>query len=208
MQELGFIAAVSLGAIFAASGLVKLRDSNGFVFAVLDYEVLPRRLATLYARSLPPVELLCGLALLVGVTPVPASLTVTALLLSFFAGVAINIVRGRKLDCHCFGSGSSEPLGWVTVVRIWVLLACAAATFGWRGSGLFVPPPSDALPSLLLALALVLILYLLRAVPVQWAVWRITAPAAWKEPRRGRMISLRNEPALQGLRTTVHREGR
>jgi hypothetical protein len=41
MNDVGFIAAVALGFTFLASGVGKLRDHEGFVLAVLDYEVLP-----------------------------------------------------------------------------------------------------------------------------------------------------------------------
>lgn len=194
MHTLGFVGALTLGAVLLISGLGKLQDVSGFVIAVLEYEVLPRPLAILYARTLPVAEVACGLALVAGVLPVAIGAFAAVLLVSFLVGVSINLLRGRALDCHCFGVGSSEPLGWMTLARIGVLLICAAATMAWRGSGMFALPSPEILPAVLLAAGILLLLYLARAIPIQSHIWRITAPAEWKEPRRGRMVSLRNYP--------------
>jgi peroxiredoxin len=40
-----------------------------------------------------------------------------ALLLLFVAAIAVNLARGRKPDCRCFGRLSSRPVGWSTVAR-------------------------------------------------------------------------------------------
>ncbi len=46
MQTLGFIAAISLGLVFLGSGVSKVRDLNGFVLGVFEYDLLPRPLAS------------------------------------------------------------------------------------------------------------------------------------------------------------------
>ena len=40
-------------------------------------------------------------------------------------GIGINLARGRKPDCHCFGRPDSSPAGWKTLVRNGVLAAVA-----------------------------------------------------------------------------------
>jgi peroxiredoxin len=55
-----------------------------------------------------------------------------ALLLLFAAGIAINLVHGRKPDCHCFGQLHSSPAGWSTLARNGVL-AAVAAFLVWQG---------------------------------------------------------------------------
>lgn len=126
-ESIAFVAAIALGVTFLVSSVGKLRDRGAFVLGVLEYRVLPPPLAMAYGRVLPFVELVCGLALVAGLWPVWAGLLSAALLLSFLVAVAINLARGRRLDCHCFGSQQSEPLGWTTLVRLSVLLVCAAA---------------------------------------------------------------------------------
>src|ERR671933_3073293 len=60
-----------------------------------------------------------------------------ALLLLFVAGIGINLARGHKPDCHCFGQLHSSPAGWKTLGRNGVLVAVAGfvAWQGWEDAG-------------------------------------------------------------------------
>lgn len=190
MSALGFVAAVGAGAVLLLSGAGKLRDRRGFVSAVLEYDVLPSGLAVAYGRLLPWAEVACGLALVCGILPVVAGAFACLLFLSFLVGVGINLRRGRRLDCHCFGARHAEPIGWVTVVRLVALLASAALAGATRGRSVVVLPPPDAAPAALLAATALTGLYLLRAAPAQWDMWRVRAtPGATM--RRG-CVSFRN----------------
>jgi len=212
METVAFIAAMTLGLTFLASGIGKLRDPREFVIAVVDYNVAPRTLAVVYARLLPFAEVICGILLLVGVWPTAVGVGAIGLLGSFLFGVGANLLRGRELDCHCFGSRRSEKLGWVTIARISVLILCGLAVT--RGtSAPLVTSGTELFPAIFVAVAVLLSLYLLRAAPVQWSVWR-TRP----EPGatlRGGCVSFRNQPlgatgttAVEGnvaiVRTGVH----
>jgi len=55
----------------------------------------------------------------------------------FVAGIGINLARGRKPDCHCFGQLHSAPAGWKTLVRNGVLAAVAGFVLweGYDGAG-------------------------------------------------------------------------
>ena len=55
-----------------------------------------------------------------------------ALLLLFVAGIGINLARGHKPECHCFGQLHSAPAGWSTLVRNG-LLAVIAGFILWEG---------------------------------------------------------------------------
>jgi peroxiredoxin len=48
------------------------------------------------------------------------------LLVAFAVAIIINISRGKRPDCHCFGQMHSEPIGPSTLARNGVLLALAA----------------------------------------------------------------------------------
>jgi hypothetical protein len=192
MNDVGFIAAVALGFTFLASGVGKLRDHEGFVLAVLDYEVLPPLLAAAYGHILPLVEVTCGLALLIGLMPTASGTVAVAMLVSFLVSVVVNLARGRSIDCYCFGSGSSERLGWVTVSRLVVLLMCAGLVLAWRGNAILVPPPPGVLPASLLGMALTIGIYLLRAAPATWHNWH--AKAELGITLYGGRVSLRDLP--------------
>jgi putative oxidoreductase len=121
------ILSITLGIIFLASAIPKLRHPKGFILAALEYRVLPSRLSWLYARLLPPLEFLLALLLLTGTAVRSATVIVSLLLLSFIAAVAINLARGRDLDCHCFGKATKRPIGWGLLLQDGALLGAAIA---------------------------------------------------------------------------------
>jgi thiol-disulfide isomerase/thioredoxin len=55
-----------------------------------------------------------------------------SLLLLFVAGIGVNLARGRKPDCHCFGQLHSAPAGWSTLARNGALAALAGFVL-WAG---------------------------------------------------------------------------
>ena len=109
-----------LGPLLLLSGETKL-TRGGFRSAVLEYRVLPDKLATLYATATPWLELLTAFALIAGVIVRVAAIAATALFVSFGGGIAVNLWRGRNLDCHCFGQMYSETLSVMSLVRVAVL---------------------------------------------------------------------------------------
>jgi len=118
-----------LGGVFLASALPKLRSPKAFLLAVVDYRILPLSLARPYAWLVLRGELLCALLLLSGLdVPLAAGLA-TLLLLSFIVAVAINIMRGRELECHCFGAARRRRGGWRVLHEDIVLLGGAIALF-------------------------------------------------------------------------------
>lgn len=91
VDSVTLIATLTLGFAFLASGLNKLLDREAFVRGVLDYEILPPRLAVVYTRLLPWIELACGVALVVGVWPIGTALLGMLILASFAVAVLVNL---------------------------------------------------------------------------------------------------------------------
>jgi thiol-disulfide isomerase/thioredoxin len=125
------IARLVLAAVFVLAGVAKLLDLPGSRKAIIEFG-LPALLASPLALLLPLAEL--GIA----VTLIPASsawwgaLGALGLLLLFVVGISINLARGRKPDCHCFGQLHSAPAGWKTLARNGVLAAVAGFVL-WAG---------------------------------------------------------------------------
>lgn len=115
---------IIVGVCFLAAALPKLRHPKGFVLAVLEYRVLPFHLSRAYARLLPPLECLLGLLLLTGVAVRSAAIVSSLLVLTFITGVGINVIRGRTLECHCFGKTATRMIGWKLLLED-VALLCA-----------------------------------------------------------------------------------
>lgn len=97
-----------LAGVFFAAALPKLRHSRAFAMTVVDYRVLPVRASLVIARVLPPLELLAVLLLLAGIAVRASALLLVLMLVSFIIAVAINLARGRDLDCGCFGASAKR----------------------------------------------------------------------------------------------------
>lgn len=125
------IARLVLAVVFTTAGLAKLVDRAGSQKAVVDFG-LPAITAGPLAILLPLAELAVAVALIPRATAWVGAVGALALLLLFMAGIVINMARGRKPDCHCFGQLHSAPIGWRTVVRNGVLAATASLVV-WQG---------------------------------------------------------------------------
>lgn len=105
-----------LAAVFGIAGLAKLADRAGTRQALVDFGV-PARVTTPFGLLLPLAELAVAVALVPRATAWWGAMGALALLLLFVAAIAVNLARGRKPDCRCFGQLSSTPVGWWTVAR-------------------------------------------------------------------------------------------
>jgi uncharacterized membrane protein YphA (DoxX/SURF4 family) len=114
-----------LAFVFISASIPKLAARAEFARAMENYGILPRRLVAPVARWLPRLELAVGLALLLGVATGPVALLVAAMLLLFAAGVAWNLVRGRRIDCGCAGIAVPRTISWPLVVRDFALVGVA-----------------------------------------------------------------------------------
>jgi hypothetical protein len=131
----GLATTVALGILFLRSGVAKLRQPD-VVATIEDYHVLPKVLVGPSAASLPWFELSLGFVLLAGVLSAIA-LWVTAAVLGLFAGaMAINVVRGRRIECGC-QLGFHNTVSWALVGRNLILAMIAAvAAIVTPGAGL------------------------------------------------------------------------
>src|SRR5262249_55415675 len=84
------------------------------------------------ALSLPLAEVACAVALLRADSARWGAMVALGLLSSFTGAVAVNMMRGRHPNCHCFGQLHSSPAGWTTLSRN-VGFAAVAAFVLWDG---------------------------------------------------------------------------
>src|SRR5919107_3370790 len=130
------IARLVLAGVFALAGVAKLSDLEGSRKAIIDFG-LPAVLASPLALLLPLAELAVAAALIPASTAWWGALGALGLLMLFVVGISLNLARGRKPDCHCFGQLHSAPAGWKTLARNAVLAAVAGLVFwgGYEGGG-------------------------------------------------------------------------
>src|SRR5215217_913023 len=130
------LARLLLALVFATAGVAKLSDREGSRQAIVDFGV-PSVLAAPLGVLLPLAELAVATSLVPASTAWWGALGALALLSVFVVGISINLARGRKPDCHCFGQLHSAPAGWKTLARNGALAAVVGFVLweGFAGAG-------------------------------------------------------------------------
>ena len=115
---------LALGAIFIVAAIPKIVDPPSFAHMVYNYRILPSGLINITALTMPWLEILTGLALILGVWVRPARWLITAMLVVFIIAIAINLARNNAIDCGCFdvsaaGKTHEERIRdmWIVIVR-------------------------------------------------------------------------------------------
>jgi len=107
-----FLARLILGCIFIYASFHKITDPSQFADIIRNYKLFPEITINFFAVTLPWIELLAGVFLIVGKFVKGSSFILTGLLLIFIIAITINLIRGLNFDCGCFTSNKrgSEPL--------------------------------------------------------------------------------------------------
>ena len=125
MDTVTLVAALTLAGIFGLAGITKLRDLQGTRTAVRAFGG-PVAIVPVVALVLPLVELAVAMSLLVPMARVMGTVGALGLLVLFSVVIAVNLARGKKPECHCFGQLHSAPTGWKTLARNALLGSIAA----------------------------------------------------------------------------------
>jgi uncharacterized membrane protein YphA (DoxX/SURF4 family) len=113
-----------LAAVFIVAGSVKIADPQGFATNIDNYRILPYPLVTVTAIVLPWLEVLLGVALLVGIWIRGASLWVVILNAIFLVAISSALIRGLDIECGCFSTGGEGTrIGIQKLLEDVVLLA-------------------------------------------------------------------------------------
>ena len=102
---------VAVGCVFLAAALGKIGDLTAFALQVHNYRLAPVWSEHLIAMTLPWVELLTGLALLLGLQARSGAVIALGLMLVFTAAVASAWARGLDFECGCFGKAVAGKIG-------------------------------------------------------------------------------------------------
>ena len=121
---------IALGAIFVVAALPKIADPPSFAHMIYNYRLVPGQLVNALALVMPWVEILAGLALILGVWRREAAIVAGLLIVVFLAAIGWNLARGHAVDCGCFdvhaaGKGREEQLTdmrWVLLRDVGILL--------------------------------------------------------------------------------------
>ena len=158
--------------VLLLAGVAKRRDRAALARLLKDYRLLPDRVGRAVAAVLPEVEIALAFLLLIGLSRPWVASAVAGLFLTFAAGVAINLARGRRtLSCGCFGANEHAPISERHVVRN-VLLAGATVPSALAGDAGLTLASLEGL-SALAAAAIALVAWWLVATSLK--AWRRVA---------------------------------
>ena len=99
---------IALGLFFVAAALPKLVDPPSFAHMIYNYRLVPGAFVNLMALVMPWLELLAGLALILGIWTRTSAGLVGAFLLVFLVAISLNLARGNAIDCGCFDVSSAN----------------------------------------------------------------------------------------------------
>ena len=106
---IGLVVRVVLGGFILYASWSKLVDPYSSVASVRAYDLLPETLVKIVGYSLPIVELLVGLCLVLGLITRVTAVFAAGLMVVFVAGIISVWARGMEIDCGCFGDGGPQP---------------------------------------------------------------------------------------------------
>ena len=101
---------LTLALVFVYAGAVKIQDVVPFTGHVAAYQILPYAMNYLVAATLPYVEFLAGVLLLLNIRVRPALVAIGGMTLVFMVALVSVLLRGLDIDCGCFDPAGGEDV--------------------------------------------------------------------------------------------------
>lgn len=131
----GAVCRILIGGIFIYTAGPKLLRPDEFARLVNGYRLLHPDLVNLAGITLPWVELVAGVFLVIGLLPRSSALVIAGLLMLFMGAGLLGILRGLDIDCGCFFPFMLEhKLGWDLLLRDAILLLFPLQVLVWPSS--------------------------------------------------------------------------
>lgn len=134
---------VGLGGLFAFAAFQKMNNVQAFAFAIKGFKVLDPathgNLIISAAYTLPWVEMIAGVLLIVGFKTRASVMTLGLMLIAFIAAL-LHVIFSPSIDadCSCFGDMNfvcESTVGWCQVIRNLIMLVPVAYLL-IRGGGI------------------------------------------------------------------------
>jgi len=113
---------IALGIIFVVAAWPKIVDPPSFAHMIYNYRILPAPLINISALTMPWVEMVAGLCLILGLWIKPARWIITAMLVVFMIAISINLFRGNAIDCGCFDMSAANKTYEERIRDMWMVL--------------------------------------------------------------------------------------
>ncbi len=105
------ICQIAIGGVFIYAALPKIGDLESFAGQIHNYRLLPLPVENLFAMTLPWIELVIGLALVLGIRSRSGAVLATGLMAVFMVAIAQAVARGLDIECGCFGTADGTDVG-------------------------------------------------------------------------------------------------
>lgn len=122
-----------VGGTFVYASLDKILDPTGFAQAIHHYRILGAGLLHPLALLLPWLELVAGMAMIMGLARRGAALLIAAMVVMFMVAIVSALARDLDISCGCFHTEGGHAVGISLLLRDLALLAGAAVLLVNRG---------------------------------------------------------------------------
>jgi uncharacterized membrane protein YphA (DoxX/SURF4 family) len=119
------VAQFGIAVVFLAAALGKIGDAGAFARQIHHFRLLPFGLENTLAITLPWIELVAALALLLRFRPRAGAVITAGLMGLFVFVVAAAVARGLDIECGCFGTSDASRVGTAKLIENVGLLALA-----------------------------------------------------------------------------------
>jgi uncharacterized membrane protein YphA (DoxX/SURF4 family) len=130
-QVKALIVRIILAGLFIYAGMIKLMQPDTFLADIESYRMMPYSLAWMVAFYLPPLEILCGLGLLVPKFRKPSAVILLLLMIVFIIAISVAWTRGLNIACGCFGTSTEEATNYPWLIVRDLLRAGGLAFVLW-----------------------------------------------------------------------------
>lgn len=120
----GLLVRLFVGGLFAYAAIPKIAEPLAFATSIAHYDLLPNALVNVFALVIPWLEILCAVCLIVGYRIRTNALLTAAMMVMFTSAVAWAVAHGLKIDCGCFGEGSSDVTDVTKIIKNLGITAC------------------------------------------------------------------------------------
>jgi uncharacterized membrane protein YphA (DoxX/SURF4 family) len=120
---------VLLGGLFIFASVPKILNPAEFSRTVYYYRLLPAQAVNFIAITLPWVELLVGILLVIGLKVRGAAFVAAGSLVVFTVAMITALARGLNIDCGCFSAAGGHGVDARRIIEDLVLLAAAAFVY-------------------------------------------------------------------------------
>jgi putative oxidoreductase len=108
-----------IGGMFVYASIYKVFDPANFAVSIRNYMIIPASWSNFVALTLPWIEIVAGVFLILGVQLRPSALLTTGMLGVFLGALIYAFSIGLDIDCGCFSSAATSGgrIGFFHIAR-------------------------------------------------------------------------------------------